>query len=603
MKKIISIIIIVVSLLSVTAIADETTLAFDVDGYSLEDLRIIKEQVDSRIAELERQWAIEHGDRTITFEESEITLFTNKTKKIKPIITRVIDDAPQKTTILWSTSDKSIAKVDSEGTVTAVAYGDATITATAKDNDCILGSIVVHVVLPVSKVSAQEPEVTLLLNEDPSNAEMDLHVNISPDNAYYQTVTWKSSKETVVSVSENGHIKGLMPGTSTITATSTEPVSNGATPKKAAFTVTVVQAVKTIKLSDKELIIDKAKTKKLTATVSPDDATKKSVTWKSSNDAIATVAKDGTITAKSCGECDIICTATDGSNVSAKCHVIVKQLVTSIKLSESKIVLAVGSKKSITATITPTDATCKDVTWKSSDEKVATVEKGKIVAVNGGDCIITCSTTDGSEKQATVSVHVPTFSVSKNEYTVTSKKGQEIPINVNGNQKLSISYDSSYFEAWLSGNKIIITPLKAGTGSIKITNSKTKQDDVSIKIIIDHSAVYDTTSYPKASYKDILRYPSTYKGDRIHIYGKVLQKVTSGTKVILRVGTSGYGYYDSVFWVEYDTSTIRVSVIEDDYVTVYGKCTGAYTYTATWGNSITIPSMEAEKIVIGRKWD
>jgi hypothetical protein len=156
MKKIISIIIIVVSLLSVTAIADETTLAFDVDGYSLEDLRIIKEQVDSRIAELERQWAIEHGDRTITFEESEITLFTNKTKKIKPIITRVIDDAPQKTTILWSTSDKSIAKVDSEGTVTAVAYGDATITATAKDNDCIFGSIVVHVVLPVSKVSAQE---------------------------------------------------------------------------------------------------------------------------------------------------------------------------------------------------------------------------------------------------------------------------------------------------------------------------------------------------------------------------------------------------------------------------------------------------------------
>jgi uncharacterized protein YjdB len=603
MKKIISIIIIVVSLLSVTAIADETTLAFDVDGYSLEDLRIIKEQVDSRIAELERQWAIEHGDRTITFEESEITLFTNKTKKIKPIITRVIDDAPQKTTILWSTSDKSIAKVDSEGTVTAVAYGDATITATAKDNDCIFGSIVVHVVLPVSKVSAQEPEVTLLLNEDPSNAEMDLHVNISPDNAYYQTVTWKSSKETVVSVSDNGHIKGLMPGTSTITATSTEPVSNGATPKKATFTVTVVQAVKTIKLSDKELIIDKAKTKKLTATVSPDDATKKSVTWKSSNDAIATVAKDGTITAKSCGECDIICTATDGSNVSAKCHVIVKQLVTSIKLSESKIVLAVGSKKSITATITPTDATCKDVTWKSSDEKVATVEKGKIVAVNGGDCIITCSTTDGSEKQATVSVHVPTFSVSKNEYTVTSKKGQEIPINVNGNQKLSISYDSSYFEAWLSGNKIIITPLKAGTGSIKITNSKTKQDDVSIKIIIDHSAVYDTTSYPKASYKDILRYPSTYKGDRIHIYGKVLQKVTSGTKVILRVGTSGYGYYDSVFWVEYDTSTIRVSVIEDDYVTVYGKCTGAYTYTATMGNSITIPSMEAEKIVIGRKWD
>ena len=492
MRKIISILLAAVIMLLSTAMAEEITLVFDVESYSLEELKSIKELVDGRIVELERQWAIEHGDRTITFEESEIIMFAKKTVKLSPIVTRVVDDAPEKTAFIWSTTDENIAKVDANGTVTAVAFGDVTITATAKDNDCIFGSITVHVVLPVSKVSIRETEVTLLLNEDPANAEMDLHAEIVPENAYCQTVTWSSSKEAVVSVTENGHIKGLTPGTASITATSTEQAGSGATSKKASLTVTVVQAVRGVNLSDDELIIDKGKTKKLTVTVSPDDATKKTVSWTSSNDAIATVSKDGTITAKSCGECDIVCTTTDGSNVSAKCHVIVKQLITSLKLSESKIVLTPGSRKTITTTIKPTDATSKNVIWKSSNEKVATVDQGRIVAVGGGDCTITCATTDGSEKQAAVSVHVPAFSISKTDYTVTSRNGLEIPIEVYGtnNHGLSISYSSSCFEARLQGDKIKITPVKAGTGSIKISYGDSKQDDVTIRIKIDQAAMY-----------------------------------------------------------------------------------------------------------------
>ena len=58
--------------------------------------------------------------------------------------------------------------------------------------------------------------------------------------------------------------------------------------------------------------------------------------------------------------------------------------------------------------------------------------------------------TDGSEKQATISVHVPTFSVSQKEYTVTSKKGMNIPISINGSQRLNITYNSPYFTAYLS---------------------------------------------------------------------------------------------------------------------------------------------------------
>jgi len=146
-----------------------------------------------------------------------------------------------------------------------------------------------------------------------------------------------------------------------------------------------------------------------------------------------------------------------------------------------------------------------------------------------------------------------------------------------------------------------IDPIKAGTGTVKLYNEEAREDTVTLKITIDHSAVYDTTSYPKASYENVLRDPSRYDGDKLSIYGKVLQKTDGLGRVVLRVGTGGYGYYDKVFWVQYSTSDVSAKVIEDDYITVYGTCTGSHTYETVMGASVTIPSIDAEKIVIGRK--
>ena len=576
----------------------EAAPAFDVEQYSLDELREINEQVDERLAVLEREWAIEHGDRTVTFEEGEFTLFTKKTQKLQPIVTRVVEDAPEKTSLTWSSSDDTIAKVSSEGIVTGVAKGDAVITATAKDNDAIFGSATVHVVLPVSKVVAEEAEVTLLLDSAPADAEADLHVSIDPEDAYYTDVTWTSSKEDIVTIDGHGHVKGLVPGKSTITATSVEEGSG----KKASITVTVVQAVSGINLTDSELILDKGKTGRLKAEVLPEDATKKKVEWSSSDEEIARVNSEGSITAKACGDCDIICTATDGSGVSSRCHIVVKQLVTSIKLSESKLVLPGGETAVITATVSPEDATSKEIAWSSSDSSIASVTpNGTVLASKGGDCVITCAATDGSEKTATVNVHVPTFSVKETEYTVTSKSGLTIPVDINGNYTISASGSSSSFDYDWKGNDLVILPIRAGSGTIKLTNDEAKQDSITLKITIDHSAVYDTTSYPKASYKDVLRNPGDFRGDNISVYGKVLQKSEGWGSVVLRVGTGGYGYYDDVFWVEYSASSIAASVIEDDYITVYGECTGTHTYETVMGASVTIPSIDAEQIIIGRK--
>lgn len=295
-------------------------------------------------------------------------------------------------------------------------------------------------------------------------------------------------------------------------------------------------------------------------------------------------------------------TGQGGSGVSATCHVVVTQLVTSIKLSDSKLTLASGKTQTITATVSPEDATDKKVEWASSNTSFATVTaNGTIYASKGGDCEITCTAADGSGKQATVKVHVPTFSVDSTEYTVTSKSGLKIPVDINGQHTIWYSFNSSYFDCDWKGDDLFIDPIKAGSGTVKLYNEEAREDTVTLKITIDHSAVYDSTSYPKGSYENVLRDPGRYKGDTMSIYGKVVQKSEGWGTIVLRVGTGGYGYYDKVFWVEYRASDVSAKVIEDDYITVYGTCDGDHTYETVMGASVTIPAIKAEKIIIGRK--
>ncbi|MBR5324198.1 MAG: Ig domain-containing protein, partial [Muribaculaceae bacterium] len=124
----------------------------------------------------------------------------------------------------------------------------------------------------------------------------------------------------------------------------------------------------------------------LTATVSPEDAADKTVTWESSNTNVATV-ENGKITAVGVGSATI--TAKSGK-VQAKCIVTVNPVeVTAITLSQTLVRLTQGKTYNLIATIAPSNATDKTVTWESSNTNVATVENGKIIAVGVGSATIT----------------------------------------------------------------------------------------------------------------------------------------------------------------------------------------------------------------------
>ncbi len=181
-------------------------------------------------------------------------------------------------------------------------------------------------------------------------------------------------------------------------------------------------------------------TKQLTATIAPSNATNKAVTWTSSNTSVATVSSTGLVTAKAAGTATITATAQDGSGKKGTCTVTVTNptvLVTSVTVSPSSATLNVGNTKQLTATIAPSNATNKAVTWSSSNTSVATVSSsGLVTAKAAGTATITATAQDGSGKKGTCTVTVTNASstlpkAEAPELTITpSMAGQVITLPI-----------------------------------------------------------------------------------------------------------------------------------------------------------------------------
>ena len=160
-------------------------------------------------------------------------------------------------------------------------------------------------------------------------------------------------------------------------------------------------------MSETTLDMNSGTTAQLTVTATPADAANPAVTWGSSDTSVATVDANGVVTAVAGGTCTITATATDGSGKTATCTVNVTQMVTSITLSESRLLLELDDYKKLTATVLPANAANQKVTWSSSNESVAEVTStGGVAAVDHGTCTITCTAQDGSGVSVSIQVVV-----------------------------------------------------------------------------------------------------------------------------------------------------------------------------------------------------
>ena len=159
-----------------------------------------------------------------------------------------------------------------------------------------------------------------------------------------------------------------------------------------------------VTLNKTKLTLEKNKTATLTATISPSNATNKTIIWTTSNSSVATVS-NGKITAIGPGTATI--TAKTNNGKTASCKVTVTTPVSSVKLSKTSLTLIKGTSETIKATITPSNAANKTVTWSTSNSKVATVSNGKVTAISAGTATITAKSNNGKTASCKVTVKAP----------------------------------------------------------------------------------------------------------------------------------------------------------------------------------------------------
>ena len=185
-------------------------------------------------------------------------------------------------------------------------------------------------------------------------------------------------------------------------------------------------AVTGVAVAPTTLALAAGATQQLTATVSPSTATNKSVTWSSSNTAVATVSSTGVVTALASGTATITARTVDGDKTAnASVTATVSTAVASVAVSPASITVNVGATYQLTATINPTTATNKKVTWRSANNSIATVSStGLVTAIATGNVAITATSEDGAKTSScNLSVAVPVSGVTISPTSISLTAG------------------------------------------------------------------------------------------------------------------------------------------------------------------------------------
>ena len=495
----------------------------------------------------------------------------------------------------WSSSDAGVASV-SDGKVTALKPGTTTITvSTADGGKTATCAVTVEAKkIPVTGVTLDKEETGLVEGE-----EVTLVATLAPENATEKTVEWSSSDEKVATV-KDGKVTAVAPGTATITVKTVDGS------KTATCKVTVEKKgipVNKVTLNKTTQTLEIGSELTLVATVSPSNATNKKLTWSSSNSEVATVDQNGKVKAVKAGTSSITVTTEDGGK-KATCAVTVNnKAVSTITLNKSSLSLKETQTAQLTATISPANATDQTLTWTSSNNSVAVVDKtGKVTALKAGTATITAKSSNN--KTATCSVTVSSAYTVKygttemtQGYILTIDLGDSVtlmPFDLATNSELrtqlsssSISSDNntvagaSVVNAGGTGgiaayNKWTITGKKGGVANVTMTyGTMTRKIVVKVK---DYTVLYNEKEVTSS-----MTYMMVAKNEGINFQ---LYDKTSGSKV--QMSNANKDYY-TITSSNHDVTT------DDNELSLYGKnigCVGEGSTTLTFKyNGVTIKTI------------
>ena len=312
-----------------------------------------------------------------------------------------------------------------------------------------------------------------------------LSVTVLPMDATDQTLKFSSSDVSVAKINGMGRITALKAGVTEIVVTC------GSVTEKFGLTVTDVgNTVRDIDLGDcpKELEVESSQL--MSVTVIPEEAISAKVTYKSSDEKVASVNEIGRITGVSVGTA-VITVACGGVKKDFSINIVEKKSdeipVTDIEIADHEDKLEVDKTMTLTATVLPTDATDSKVKYESSDEKIATVNSsGEVKGISKGNVTITISA-GKITKKVKLTVKVATTEIKVDSSYLVLKPGQIHQIKANvvpSDAPQGITYKSVDTEVASVSSSGLITANQCGNGTIIVQNDDTS---TAIAVIVDEA--------------------------------------------------------------------------------------------------------------------
>ena len=352
-----------------------------------------------------------------------------------------------------------------------IGWGEAVITATTSESG-LTAECRVTVVEPIIRVTKVTIDAASVPSRIKVGESVQLTATVEPENAADKDITWSISDNEYVSLTPDGVLTGIKRtgrGQRINITAIADGISDGLwhriTVEAAAGAVTGVW------LDYEGITVSVGGTWQLNATVEPADAVNKTVYWESSNQAVATVDETGLVRAVGGGEATITVRTEEG-DFTAECRVMVEEAedpvveATSVRLSDTEIILTEGESYHLTATVEPENATDKTLSWESSQPGVADVDQdGNVTAYAEGYALVTVRTANNLSASCMVIVEAipePDLYV----LTITQPENGTITVTMNGEAvesgaeleagvelNLSAVADEGYkFVSWWDGN-------------------------------------------------------------------------------------------------------------------------------------------------------
>lgn len=368
--------------------------------------------------------------------------------------------------VIWSGDGKFIS-VDENGTVTGLKHGNGRLIATSADGSNIRANSSLKVVQNPESIKLNPEEITIAVGRNGS-----CKATVLPNDTDNKKVIWSSSDESIATVNKIGQIKGISIGDCMITCTS-EALDS----VSASVTVHIVQPVTRVSFNSKLAKVFIGETTQLEWTVEPENATNKTLAFKSAKESIAAVDAEGIVTGVKAGKTTVTATTTDGTKRKATITVQAGKHVTGIHMYRRHAYIDPGQTAKTKAIIEPKDALDREIIWTSSDPGVVVVAPNKqelhvdMIGMNYGEAVVTATSEDGGF-EATIPVTVGDFdhgisfqgSVNWDEnayFWLTVKNETKFPIT-------QITATVTVYDAGQPGNPAVAANTKTGKNSVDL---------------------------------------------------------------------------------------------------------------------------------------